>query len=52
MRRGYSIGYAPTNAAHDGRYRRIRVTAHAPGRSRLKVRARDGYLPPRHTEPR
>ncbi|HXH25742.1 MAG TPA: VWA domain-containing protein [Vicinamibacterales bacterium] len=52
MRRGYSIGYVPTNTAHDGRYRRIRVTAHAPGRGRLKVHARDGYLPPRHTEPR
>ena len=47
IRRGYSIGYVPTNAAHDGKYRRVRVRVRAPGLKDLKVRARDGYLAPR-----
>ena len=49
IRRGYSIGYAPTNPAHDGRFRRVKVDVRAPGFRNLKVRARDGYLAPRHT---
>jgi VWFA-related protein len=52
IRRGYSIGYAPTNAAHDGRYRRVKVTVRAPGLRNLSVSARDGYLAPRHAESR
>ena len=52
IRRGYSIGYTPTNAAHDGRYRRVKVQVRAPGLRNLKVRARDGYLAPRHAEDR
>jgi Ca-activated chloride channel family protein len=47
IRRGYSIGYVPTNAAHDGKYRRVKVRVRAPGLKNLKVRARDGYLAPR-----
>ena len=50
IRRGYSIGYSPTNAAHDGKYRRVKVQVRAPGFKNLKVRARDGYLAPRHAE--
>lgn len=54
IRSGYTIGYAPTNVALDGSYRRIQVTVRAPldaarGRpdnTRLKVRARAGYLAP------
>jgi VWFA-related protein len=42
IRRGYSIGYVPTNAARDGEYRRVRVGVRAAGRN-LKVRVRDGY---------
>ena len=49
IRRGYSIGYAPTNTARDGRYRRVKVQVRAPGMKNLKVSARDGYLAPRHT---
>lgn len=43
IRRGYSIGYAPTNTAHDGGYRRVKVTVRVPGRGNLSVRSRDGY---------
>ena len=50
IRRGYSIGYTPTNTEHDGRYRRVRVMVRVPGRNNLKVNARDGYLAPRHAD--
>ena len=50
IRRGYSIGYSPTNTAHDGKYRRVKVQVRAAGLKNLKVRARDGYLAPRHTD--
>ena len=52
IRRGYSIGYAPTDGNQDGRYRRVKVTVQAPGAKNLEVRARDGYLAPHHIEPR
>lgn len=48
IRRGYSIGYAPTNTAHDGKFRRVHVQVRATGFRNLKVRVRDGYLAPRH----
>ena len=48
IRRGYSIGYASTNTAHDGRFRRVKVSVRAPGYKNLTVSARDGYLAPRH----
>ena len=47
IRRGYSIGYVPTNQAHDGRFRRVKVSVRAPGQKNLKVVTRDGYLAPR-----
>jgi hypothetical protein len=50
IRRGYSIGYVPTNGTHDGRYRRVKVSVRAPGFRNLNVSARDGYLAARHTE--
>jgi Ca-activated chloride channel homolog len=50
IRRGYSVGYEPTNTAEDGRYRRIKVTVVGPDQKRLSVRARDGYLAPRRTQ--
>ena len=43
VRRGYSIGYIPSNTAHDGAYRRVKVMLSVPGRNNLTVRARDGY---------
>ena len=52
IRRGYRIGYVPTNTAHDGRFRRIKVTVRAPGYRNLTVSARDGYLAPHHTDAR
>jgi len=39
----YLIGYAPTDGAHDGRYRSIEVKVKRPD---LRVRARKGYLAP------
>ena len=42
----YLLGYSPTNAARDGRFRRIEVRL-AEGRGKgLKVRARRGYYAP------
>jgi Ca-activated chloride channel homolog len=49
IRRGYSIGYAPSDAARDGKYRRVKVTVRAPGYRNLSVSVRDGYLAPRDT---
>jgi hypothetical protein len=46
IRRGYTIGYVPTNTARDGRFRRVRVTVQVPGRGNLTVRSRDGYTAP------
>jgi Ca-activated chloride channel family protein len=45
IRRVYSIGYAPTNGAQDGTYRRVKVLVHTPGKH-LEVRARGGYMAP------
>ena len=50
IRRGYSIGYVPTNAKHDGRFRRVKVSVNAPAFKNLTVIARDGYLAPRHAD--
>ena len=51
IRRGYSLGYSPTNTTHDGRYRRVKVLVRVPGRTNnLRVSARDGYLAPRHPD--
>ena len=43
IRRGYSIGYVPTNTAHDGSYRNLKVAVRMPGQNNLRVRSRDGY---------
>jgi Ca-activated chloride channel homolog len=45
IRRGYSIGYTPTNTARDGGWRSVKVMVRAPGK-RLSARARDGYTAP------
>jgi len=52
IRRGYSIGYVPTNTVRDGRLRRVKVTVNAPGFKNLNVNARDGYLAPRDADAR
>src|SRR5688572_7862109 len=48
IRRGYSIGYVPTNTSRDGRFRRVKVSVRAPGQKNLTVIARDVYLAPNH----
>lgn len=40
----YLLGYTPSNARSDGRFRRIRVEVTRPG---VKVEARPGYFPPK-----
>jgi Ca-activated chloride channel homolog len=43
VRHQYTIGYAPKKSP-DNTWRTIKVTATAPGRGRLSVRTREGYL--------
>ena len=49
LRQHYTVGYYPTNAARDGTYRTIRLTATIPG---LRVRHRRGYYAARETAAR
>ncbi len=44
IRNQYTIGYVSTNASKPGAYRRIRLTAAAPGHGKLLVRTRAGYI--------
>lgn len=46
IRTQYTLGYAPSDDTRDGTYHRIRVVASAPGRGKLKVRTREGYIAP------
>ena len=48
IRQGYTIGYVPTNSAHDGSYRKLIVRVLAPGMRAPVVHVRDGYLAPLH----
>lgn len=52
LRSQYQATYTPTDAARDGKYRRIRVTCRQAGQS-LHVQARQGYyaLPPESAQP-
>lgn len=45
IRSQYTIGYKSTNPNPNGGYRRIQVTAQAPGYRGLTVRTRSGYYP-------
>jgi Ca-activated chloride channel family protein len=45
IRSQYTIGYKPTNPRQNSNYRRILVTAQAPGHRKLTVRTRSGYYP-------
>jgi Ca-activated chloride channel family protein len=44
IRNTYTIGYAPTNTARDGGFRRVRVVVTAPPGRPLVVRSRTGYV--------
>jgi Ca-activated chloride channel family protein len=52
IRRGYLIGYVPSNVAHDGSYRRVKVLVRAPGKKDLRVQSRDGYRAHHHADSR
>jgi len=44
LRNQYVLGYRPTNQAHDGKWRKIKVKLDAPkGLPKLNVHAREGY---------
>ena len=43
LRTQYSLGYYPTNAAHDGQYRKLKVVI---SRKTVTLRARPGYRAP------
>ena len=43
LRSQYSLGYTPTNRAHDGKFRKIEIKVKRPG---LRVQARRGYYAP------
>ncbi len=48
LRNQYVLGYIPTNKAHDGKWRRIKIKLEAPqGLPKLLVRAREGYYAPK-----
>lgn len=46
IRRGYSIGYVPTNAARDGAFRKVKVMVLKRGKNNFSVRSRHGYTAP------
>ena len=47
LRNEYIIGYAPTNDAQDGSYRKVKVTVAAPpGMPKLRAHNRQGYYAP------
>lgn len=52
IRQGYTIGYVPTNSAHDGSYRKLSVRVLAPGMREPVVHVRDGYRAPLHQNER
>ena len=47
----YLLGYAPSDASRDGKYRRIEVRLNAAKAKGLKVRARRGYFAPKDGAP-
>lgn len=51
IRSTYLVGYEPTNAIRDGKYRKVQVVVDDAGLGKLKVRARAGYLAPTAARP-
>jgi Ca-activated chloride channel homolog len=53
MRGHYLVGYRPTNAARDGKFRKIKIEiADTPGRPGRKALARPGYFAPKPEPPK
>jgi VWFA-related protein len=46
LRSQYTLSYAPSNTASDGRYRRVEVKVKDPKHRKLIVRTRTGYYAP------
>ena len=42
----YLLGYVPTNAARDGKWRKVEIKLKRPSSQRLQVRTREGYFAP------
>jgi len=42
----YVLGYAPTNAARDGKWRKVDIKLKRPTADRIQVRTREGYFAP------
>jgi Ca-activated chloride channel family protein len=42
----YVLGYVPTNAARDGKWRKVEIRVKRPSSDRLQLRTRQGYFAP------
>jgi Ca-activated chloride channel family protein len=42
----YVLGYVPSNAARDGKWRKVEIKLKRPASERLQLRTRDGYFAP------
>lgn len=42
----YTLGYVPTNAARDGKWRKVDIKLKRPALERLQLRTREGYFAP------
>ena len=42
----YVLGYVPTNAARDGKWRKVEIRLKRPAFERLRLRTRQGYFAP------
>jgi Ca-activated chloride channel homolog len=49
IRSQYTIGYRSSNPNHDGKFRKVMITASRNGGGSLRVTTRDGYLAPART---
>jgi len=46
IRNQYLLAYRPTNSKRDGSFRHLRVAVESPGKKKLEVRTREGYVAP------
>jgi Ca-activated chloride channel family protein len=46
IRAQYTLGYASTNTAHDGRWREVDISVKRPGLRGLRIQSRKGYFAP------